>query len=293
VSYGSFRPGTDPFTTAARQALVSNFDPALPPVPLETWLTSVVEPATKRLSVPRVTWLIEFCDSDEASWYPGDSVDQTYWPAGSKARQRERAFCAIALSEQSKNRLLYVLIQVAIVTESSGTWRLVAPRFYGAHITGSWNLLTVETLGSIPDEIRRDEDTWPKVDLVVLPQDVSVVPAQPKRGDLVTVSITFTNVGAADAEYAHGILAACAALACKAPNNILQDVDGRIPVGETLSIQRAIRLRDGAADVAVCMEIWPPNGAANGLKTMLMQDHTPDDNCVGLEIRPQGVRRVH
>ena len=47
-------------------------------------------------------------------------------------------------------------------------------------------------------------------------------------------------------------------------------------------------LPDGVADVALCMEIWPPNGAANGLITVLMEDLTPEDNCVALEIRPPG-----
>jgi hypothetical protein len=117
--------------------------------------------------------------------------------------------------------------------------------------------------------------------------------ALPKPGDEVTVSIGFSNVGAADANYARGTLAACLGVGCEAPHNVLRDVYGRIPVGGTLTVRHLLKLPDGTADLAMCMLILPPNGAASGLKATLVLDLTPDDNCVGLEIRPHGVRRVH
>jgi hypothetical protein len=293
VSFGRFTDDADPFRRAARQVLASDLDPSLPPIRLERWLASIVDSGTAAQPGPRVSWITEYCNSEEAMWYPGDSVNESYWLAGSKARQRERALCAVALSELSGSRILYVLIQVGVVTESSGGWMAVTPTFHSAHMMGNTNILEISALSSIPNDIRLDEEMWPKVDLVVLPGDLSVMPVQPKPGDEVAISIGFKNVGAADANYAHGTLAWCIGVGCNGPYTALRDVHGRIPAGETFFVRHSFTLPDGSADVAMCMQIVPPNGVANGLKATLVLDLTPEDNCVGLEIRPQGVRRIH
>lgn len=270
---------------------LSMLDPSLPDVPFETWLTSIVGAAPEGHFGPRVGWMIEYCDEDEALWYPGDiASNQSYWRAGTAARRKARALCAIALSGQSAGRILHVLTQIATVIEDTGIWTAVTPSVFSAFVTGVSNVLYVPTLASLPELIQVPENLWPKVDLTVFPIDIIVTPSPPKPGDLVTIQIGVTNIGSVEARYAHGFLTICPRQRCTWPN-IHQDVVGRIPVGGTLTVERSMVLPDGIGQAALCMEVWPPNGAANGLMTMI-QDSTPEDNCVVLAIGPKGARRL-
>jgi hypothetical protein len=95
VSFARF-DSVNPFIESARLVRTSLLDPALPAVPLETWLTAAVEPDPPQWASPRVTWQLEYCNGDEALWYPGDSASQqdpnspTGRPGQERAARNER-----------------------------------------------------------------------------------------------------------------------------------------------------------------------------------------------------------
>ncbi len=279
ISFMTIASG-DPDPLARRAATTSAhaIDPSLPPVPLERWLNLQLSghPAWKGPSF----WMIGYCNVEEAEWYPGDSIDQTFWPAASAARRQYRSICATALNGFD-DRVIGIRLKVARVREDTGEWQFEPASFHEGFVEDNVDGIDLKALSDLPTALQLPRRDWPITDLRVTPIDVSLTPTVPKPGDEVQVKVLIRNVGSRDVRWAHGFVLV---EPCCARQSVARDFLGPIPAGETLTVEQSVVLPSGTGWVTAMVWPWLPNMATGSGFRPSMGDSFVEDDFVVLEI---------
>jgi len=161
-----------PFEHVARaqSVLASALDPALPRMPLDTWLQKTIG------STARLEWTEGAC-------------------AGPRDRDHAPVrVCAIVVASTA-DLAVTVSVQVAERIPDEDKDRTVSPRLHDVFIDRGNDSLTVDRLSDLVKFLPAPIEQWPKRDVTLQKDSVRCSPEAPSPGDEVTCSIGIGNPG--------------------------------------------------------------------------------------------------
>jgi hypothetical protein len=214
--------------TSAARANASDFDSALPQMPLGVWLRTV---AATPGGVP-VDWVAMWC---------GERTN---------VNPEQTSICARAyLGSSPDSGVAIVWVKVATVDTSGATptWTAVTPTLEGIDLMAGER--STGHLAMLPSALRSRSDDWPAAAIDLDPAAMTLSPAAPKPGEPVTIEIEVRNGGTSDLLGSRILVDA--GDAPDGPAFVRRQFVRSIPAGESVVVKIETRFPRGYGAVSV------------------------------------------